>query len=32
MTMPPDEFARYVADDIVKWEKVVRLSGAKADR
>lgn len=32
MTMTPDEFARYVADDIVKWEKVVKLSGAKADR
>jgi len=32
MTMSPEEFGRYVADDIVKWEKVVRLSGAKADR
>lgn len=32
MTMPPDEFARYVADDIVKWEKVVKVSGAKVDR
>jgi tripartite-type tricarboxylate transporter receptor subunit TctC len=32
MAMPPDEFARFVADDIVKWEKVVRISGAKADR
>ncbi|MDH4181227.1 MAG: tripartite tricarboxylate transporter substrate binding protein [Betaproteobacteria bacterium] len=32
MTMPPDEFARYVADDVVKWEKVIRISGAKADR
>ena len=32
MTMPPDEFARYVADDIAKWEKVVKVSGAKADR
>jgi len=32
MAMAPDEFARFVADDIVKWEKVVRISGAKADR
>ena len=32
ITMPPDEFARYVADDIVKWEKVVKVSGAKVDR
>jgi tripartite-type tricarboxylate transporter receptor subunit TctC len=32
MTLSPDEFARYTADDIVKWEKVVRLSGAKVDR
>ena len=32
MTMTSDEFARYVADDIVKWEKVVKISGAKADR
>ncbi|MFO1414928.1 MAG: tripartite tricarboxylate transporter substrate binding protein [Burkholderiales bacterium] len=32
MAMPPDEFAKYVADDIVKWEKVVKVSGAKADR
>jgi tripartite-type tricarboxylate transporter receptor subunit TctC len=32
MTMTSDEFARYVADDVVKWEKVVKLSGAKVDR
>ena len=32
MAMPTDEFARYVADDIVKWEKVVKISGAKVDR
>ena len=32
MAMPPDEFAKYVADDIVKWEKVIKVSGAKADR
>lgn len=32
MSMPPDEFSKYVADDIVKWEKVIKVSGAKADR
>ena len=32
MTMNPDEFGRYVADDIVKWERIVRISGAKADQ
>ena len=32
MTMAPDEFARYVGDDIVKWEKVVKVSGAKPDQ
>ena len=32
MTMTPDAFGKYVADDIVKWERIVRLSGAKADR
>ena len=32
MTMPPDEFSRYVAGDIAKWEKVIKVSGAKPDR
>jgi tripartite-type tricarboxylate transporter receptor subunit TctC len=32
MTMTPDEFTRYVNDDIVKWEKVIKVSGAKPDR
>ena len=32
MTMTPDEFGRYVADDIAKWEKVIKVSGAKPDR
>ena len=32
MTMPPDEFSRYVADDVAKWEKVIKVSGAKPDR
>jgi len=30
--MPPDDFSRYVSDDIAKWEKVVKVSGAKADK
>jgi tripartite-type tricarboxylate transporter receptor subunit TctC len=32
MTMSPDEFSRYLTDDIAKWEKVVKRSGAKADK
>jgi tripartite-type tricarboxylate transporter receptor subunit TctC len=32
MTMSPDEFTRFVADDIAKWERVVKVSGAKVDR
>jgi tripartite-type tricarboxylate transporter receptor subunit TctC len=32
LTMNPDEFARYVNDDIVKWERIVKISGAKPDQ
>ncbi len=32
MTMTPDAFGRYLADDIVKWERIVKLSGARVDR
>ncbi len=32
MTMTPAEFARHLEQDIVKWERVVKASGAKADR
>jgi tripartite-type tricarboxylate transporter receptor subunit TctC len=32
MTMTPDEFGRYLNDDIVKWERVVKISGAKVDQ
>ena len=32
MTMTPDEFGRYLSDDIVKWERIVKISGAKADQ
>ena len=32
MLMTPEEFSRYVADDIAKWEKVIKVSGAKPDQ
>jgi tripartite-type tricarboxylate transporter receptor subunit TctC len=32
MTMSPEAFAKYTADDIAKWKKVIEVSGAKADR
>ena len=32
MAMPPEGFSRYVADDIAKWEKVIKVSGAKPDQ
>ena len=32
MVMPPEEFSRYLNDDIVKWERIVKISGAKADQ
>jgi tripartite-type tricarboxylate transporter receptor subunit TctC len=32
MAMPPDEFARYIAADIAKWEKIIKVSGAKPDQ
>ena len=31
MTMGVDEFSRYTADDITKWARIVKLSGAKVD-
>ena len=31
MTMGVDEFTRYVGDDIVKWARIVKISGAKAE-
>ena len=31
MTMPVDEFDKFLRADIVKWAKVVKASGAKAD-
>ena len=32
MTMNPDEFGRYLNDDIIKWERIVKISGAKVDQ
>ena len=32
MPMTPDEFSRYLNDDIVKWERIVKISGAKPDQ
>jgi tripartite-type tricarboxylate transporter receptor subunit TctC len=32
MAMPPDDFTRYLNDDIAKWERIVKISGAKADQ
>ena len=31
MTMGVDEFARYMNDDIAKWARIVKISGAKAE-
>jgi tripartite-type tricarboxylate transporter receptor subunit TctC len=32
MTMSPDEFARFMREDIEKWARVVKISGAQPDR
>ncbi len=32
MTMSPPEFEKYMNADIVKWERIVKISGAKADQ
>jgi tripartite-type tricarboxylate transporter receptor subunit TctC len=32
MTMTPDEFGKFLADDITKWERIVKISGAKPDQ
>ena len=32
LTMSPDEFGKYIHDDIEKWARVVKISGAKPDQ
>jgi tripartite-type tricarboxylate transporter receptor subunit TctC len=32
MTMSPDAFGKFLADDIVKWAHIVKVSGARVDR
>ena len=32
MTMAPDAFGKFLADDIVKWQRIVKISGARVDR
>jgi tripartite-type tricarboxylate transporter receptor subunit TctC len=32
MRMNPEEFGHYIVDDIAKWERIVKISGAKADQ
>ena len=32
MSMTPDEFARFMREDIDKWARIVRISGARADQ
>ena len=32
MVMGVDEFTRYLTDDIVKWARIVKISGAKAEQ
>jgi tripartite-type tricarboxylate transporter receptor subunit TctC len=32
MVQSPEAFTQYLQDDIVKWERIVRLSGARPDR
>ena len=32
MSMTPDEFGRFLREDIEKWARIVRVSGARADK
>jgi tripartite-type tricarboxylate transporter receptor subunit TctC len=32
MSMSPEEFGKFLRDDIEKWAHVVKVSGAKSDR
>jgi hypothetical protein len=31
MSMSTEEFAQYLREDIAKWAKIVKISGAKVD-
>ncbi len=31
LIMTPEVFAKYTADDVIKWARIVKISGAKAD-
>ena len=32
MAMTPDEFGRFLREDIEKWARIVKISGAKPDQ
>ena len=32
MTMTPEAFGKYMSDDVVKWERIVKISGAQPDK
>jgi len=32
MTMAPEAFGKYMSDDVVKWERIVKISGAQPDK
>ncbi|MEP7083758.1 MAG: tripartite tricarboxylate transporter substrate-binding protein, partial [Betaproteobacteria bacterium] len=32
MVMTPDEFGKYASDDIAKWARIVKISGARPDQ
>jgi len=32
LVLTPEAFGRYLSDDIVKWERIVKISGARVDR
>ena len=30
--MAPEAFGKYMSDDVVKWERIVKISGAQPDK
>jgi tripartite-type tricarboxylate transporter receptor subunit TctC len=32
MTMTPEAFGKYMSDDVVKWQRIVKISGAQPDK